>query len=430
MKLPKKKPGKRAFNTLGLTLKTQLMLIYGLLFTLLTTFSCVLINIEIGNASKHQADTIGELLSEQTASAAANMLVTGDRLSLSALLNQLVQNPYVSEASIYSIDNHRMARAESRTQNNGENNTKGNGPVYSAPINYQDVIAGYVRLYLNQDLLTHKPKEAIQIIVAVSALLLLAGLILLNIYGGKLSQKLKLIERQLHSILSLETMPPKATGEIDSISEFVEKQLTEKLKTNQEEEVDAKTEEISAILSIRAKNIGRLQQLLAPSDLVGIIRQQLAITEEATKRYGGTLSYTPEGNGYIRFSSLESNTFSLDAICCGLLIVSLSQVTTEQSIAKIQLGLGLCLSDQITEFPEEQHPAVADSAASQALMLASLPEPDGLHMLRKQLSWLPADLVDVDVSDHGDDIIYVSSINSPEADKIAKQVTEIEAHLP
>ena len=69
------------------------------------------------------------------------------------------------------------------------NGTKEEGPVYSAPINYQDVIAGYVRLSIDQKLLAQKPREAIQIIVAVSGLLFITGLIFLFFYSDKLVRK-------------------------------------------------------------------------------------------------------------------------------------------------------------------------------------------------------------------------------------------------
>ncbi|WP_263081634.1 AhpA/YtjB family protein [Endozoicomonas sp. Mp262] len=429
MKLPNKKSGIHAFpGVTRLSLKLQLMLVYGFLMSVLTVLSCLLISTEIDNSSSHQADTIGSLLSEQTASAAANMLITGDRLSLNVLLNQLTQNPYIAEASIYSIDNHRIARAEGQSPASFTNSDT-SGPVYSAPINYQDVIAGYVRLKLDYKVLTQKPKESLQVIIAVSALLLVMGLVFLNFYATKLADKLRLIERQLHSIFKTLPIEPLPATEVDRIASLVEHQLTEKIAAENAEKEKISGEKMAAIVSIRTKNFGRLQSLLAPQELIEIIRQQTAIVVEAAKTYGGTLSYTPEGNSYIRFSSQESDTFAMDALCCSLLIEKLSERATENSIARIQLGLGLCLSDQVSEFPEGQHPALANSAASQALMLASLPEPDGLHMLRKQLSWLPADITEIELSEHGDDIIRITSLTEPDDEEIEHQAEELETQF-
>ncbi|MDP0589445.1 MAG: hypothetical protein QS748_09755 [Candidatus Endonucleobacter bathymodioli] len=420
-----KKSGKLARKIFNLPLKTQLMLIYGVLMGALTIFSSLLIYSEIEHANQHQADTMGNLISGQTASAAANMLVTGDRLSLSVLLNRLAQDPYISEASIYSIDDRRIGHAVSK----GDNASERDGPIYSAPINYQDVIAGYVRLSLNQKLLTQKPKEAIQIIIAVSSILLIVGMVFLYFYSDNLARKLSLIERQLHSVLPLQSSPPEGSGEIDRIANLVEQQLTETRLLSNKENVDHADDKVTAIISINVKNIARFQQLLAPQDLMNIIQLQMEIAVEAASLYEGSLSYSPEGNVYIQFVSTESDSFAMDALCCGLLIEMLSQRIGEQSIASIKPGIGLCLSDKIPEFPKEKHPALCDSAASQALMLASLLESNGLHMLRSQLSWLPADITEIQASEHGDGIVLISAISESTSTELERQADALEESL-
>lgn len=410
------------------SIRTQFMLIYGLLMTTLTLGSILVINSEMTSSSRHQADSIGQLLSEQTASAATDMLVTGDRLSLNVLLGQLVQNPYVTQASIYSIDNRRIARAT--THKLDETLT---GPVYSSPIHYQDVIAGYARLSLNETLLTQKPREALLIITAIGILLLLAGLVFLYLYSDTLRQQLATIERQLRSILALGnhqplTMAELPTGEVSRLSSIVESQLTA-MRMKEPEEEPVQVLETAAILAIRAKNLGRLQQLLAPKDLQEILRTHSRIIDQATDYYGGSVTYTPEGNAYIRFSSNDSEAFSIDALCCGLMIAALSEKADEINIASIHVGAGLSLSDQQSEFPEERHPALGDSAASQALTLANISEPDGLHMFRSQVNWLPADLPDIQISEHHEEIVLIKGLKNEQAEELRSQIFEVSDRL-
>lgn len=420
LKLPKPKSGEQLFSAWRrLSLKVQLMLIHGVLMLLLTVFSSLLITVQMDNSSRYQADTLGSLLSKQTANAAASMLITGDRLSLNVLLNQLAQNPYIAEAAIYSIDNRRIARADSE-------NAAADALVYSAPINYQDVIAGYVRLTLDGRALNRKTREILQLTLAAGALLLLTGLLLLNFYGASLADKLRRIERQLQSIFKTLPVDPLPNTEIDRIALQVEHQLTEKMQAEKAVQDQQPQEEITAIISIRIKNLGRLQALLASQDMLELIRQQTAMMTEAAELYDGQLSYTPEGNSYIRFSSRKSPRFALDALCCSLLIQTLTHRITEQSIARIQLGLGLCFSDQISELPKEQHPSLADNAASQALVLANLSQPDGLHMLRRQLGWLPADIMEIQLSDHGDDIVHIQALSGDDHDIIEEQARTLQ----
>lgn len=398
------------------------MVIYGLFVGGLTLFSCLLVDSEISQSNQHQADMIGQLISRQTASAAGTMLVTGDRLSLSVLLNRLARNPYISEASIYTIDGQRMGYAKSKDIPLH----KQSEPTYSAPISYQDVIAGYVHLSVNQGLLTKSPREAIKAIIILSSLLFISGLILLFLYGENLGKQLLLIERQLYSILPEQPrlLGPLPKSEMLRIAKLVESELTEMHKADTANETNNQPDETIAILCIRAKNMPRLQQVLPPGDLMQIIRLQLNIATESADLYGGSLSYSPEGNGYIRFSN-SSDNFVIDALSCALLIEVLSQRLQEHSIAKVQLGMGLCLTDQLPEKSDAQHPAITNNAASQSLMLASLPEPDGLHMLRKQLSWLPTEITGIQVSEHNNDIVLISEIAETLAEEIEQQANAV-----
>ncbi|WP_257297002.1 AhpA/YtjB family protein [Endozoicomonas sp. YOMI1] len=399
------------------SIRTQLMVIFCLLMATLTIGMSLVISNEIDSSSQHQADSIGQLLSEQTASAATDMLVTGDRLSLNVLLSQLVQNPYVAEASIYSIDNQRIAKAIAKTADEGIRH-----PVYSSPIHYQDVIAGYARLSLNEDLLSQKPKEALLVIIAISLILLLAGLIFLQLYASSLATQLRLIERQLRSILPTGNPIPPMTGEITRLSAFAEQQLLEKNMAGPEENVEEQ-QETAMIAVIKVKNLGRLQQLLAPRDLQDILRTHSQIISEAADYYDGEVTYTPEGNAYLRFSSKESPTFTSDALFCCLMIEALVEKAGAINIAKTHIGIGLSVSDQQAEFPEEQHPALGDSAASQALTLANLPEMDGIYMRRSEASWLPSDLPDFAALDS--EVINIKGIKNEQANELRGQIFEM-----
>ena len=423
MKIPEKLSGVIHQWLGGFSVRAQLMIIFGVLMTSLTVTTLVIVNSELTSSSRHQADSIGQLLSEQTASATVDMLVTGDRLSLNILLSQLVQNPYVAEATIFSIDNQRIARATSQ-----RTSTNSKGPQYSAPIHYQDVIAGYVRLYLNDGLLSQKPKDALMVIIAIGLLLLLSGFIFLHLYSSTFSTRLGMIERQLYTVLPTSKAASSSSNEIARLSAFVEHQLTEKWAEKKQDET-VPPSETSAILALRAKNLGRLKQFLTPKDLQEILRQYSMVVDRSAQFYEGEVTYTPEGNAYIRFSSLDSEEFSVDALCCSLMIDALTTSAGEQEIARIHLGTGLSFSDELSEFPEEKHPALSDSAASQALHLANISEPDGLHMFHGQLGWLPADLPDLQISEFDEEIVQIKGLNGEVAELLRNQIIDIKNEL-
>ena len=200
-----------------------------------------------------------------------------------------------------------------------------------------------------------------------------------------------------------------SVNEITRITSLVENQLTETWQEAEKQEEKQKTR-TSAILAVRAKNLSRLQQLLAPKDLQQILKTYSALVELAARCYSGEVTYTPEGNAYIRFSSEENEMFSTNALSCGLMIDALLDTAGKHSIATIHIGAGLSFSEEQPEFPDDHHPALMDSAASQALHLANISEPDGLHLFRNQLSWLPANLPDLQVSEFDPDIVQVTRL--------------------
>lgn len=401
------------------------MVIYGVFIVGLMLFSYLLVNAEISESTQYQEDMIGELISHQTAGAASSMLVSGDRLSLNVLLSQLVRTSYILKASIYTIDDKRIAHAESSSILR----SKEAGAIYSAPISYQDVIAGYVRLSINQNLLTKKPVEAIKAMVILSSLLLVSGLIVIFFYGENIGKRLLLIEQQLLLILPyppqlIDALPK---NEISRIAMMVEHQLKDKYKKDIEEEEKKFSEEVRAIVCVRSKNMERLKQLLAPRELIEIIGLQGKIVAEAAAIYGGELRYSPEGHGYIKFISANSDNFVMDALNCGFLIDTLCHRMKKNSIANMQIGLGCCLADQQSEQSESFHPALTNNVASQSLMLASLQDPDGMHMLRKQLIWLPQDVTDIRISQHGDDIVLISKLSESAAKEVEDRANDLEA---
>lgn len=74
------------------------------------------IGMQFKHAMQQQADAIGESLIIQTSASASELLVANDILSLNVLLANLVRNPLVAHAAIYSVggDSRVLAEAGSR----------------------------------------------------------------------------------------------------------------------------------------------------------------------------------------------------------------------------------------------------------------------------------------------------------------------------
>ncbi|MBD9482745.1 histidine kinase [Pseudomonas sp. PDM14] len=99
-------------------------------------------------AMQQQADAVGRSLIVQTATSATELLVSNDILSLNVLLSNLVKNPLVAHAAIYSVDNRILAEAGSRPSQSLLGETEG---LYSTPITFQEVMAGQLRISLDME---------------------------------------------------------------------------------------------------------------------------------------------------------------------------------------------------------------------------------------------------------------------------------------
>ena len=111
----------------------------------LVIYACVM-GLQFRQAMHEQADALGQSLTIQTANSATELLVSNDILSLNVLLGNLVKNPLVAHAAIYSVDNRMLAEAGQRPKNGLLGEAEG---LYQTKITFGDVTAGQLRISLD-----------------------------------------------------------------------------------------------------------------------------------------------------------------------------------------------------------------------------------------------------------------------------------------
>jgi uncharacterized membrane protein affecting hemolysin expression len=145
------------------------------------------IGMQFKQAMQQQADAIGQSLIEQTAASAKEPLVSNDALSLNVLLNELVKNPLVAHAVIYSVDNRILAESGSRPVQGLLGDTDG---IYSVPITFQEVIAGQLRISLDMRQFQQPMTISLQSMGILSLILLALALSLSMRLGRHISTPL------------------------------------------------------------------------------------------------------------------------------------------------------------------------------------------------------------------------------------------------
>jgi uncharacterized membrane protein affecting hemolysin expression len=139
------------------------------------------IGMQFKHAMQQQAEALGSSLITQTATSATELLVSNDILSLNVLLNNLVKNPLVAHAAIYSVDNRILAEAGSRPSKNMLGETDG---LYSTPITFQEVIAGQLRISLDMQQFAQPMTISLQS-MGILSLILLALTLSLSLRLGR-----------------------------------------------------------------------------------------------------------------------------------------------------------------------------------------------------------------------------------------------------
>ncbi|MCZ4320942.1 AhpA/YtjB family protein [Pseudomonas anguilliseptica] len=145
------------------------------------------IGMQFKHAMQQQAEALGTSLITQTAASATELLVSNDILSLNVLLNNLVKNPLVAHAAIYSVDNRILAEAGSRPSQSMLGETEG---LYSTPITFQEVIAGQLRISLDMQQFQQPMTISLQSMGILSLILLALTLSLSMRLGRHISTPL------------------------------------------------------------------------------------------------------------------------------------------------------------------------------------------------------------------------------------------------
>ncbi|WP_397450201.1 histidine kinase [Pseudomonas sp. NA-150] len=152
----------------------------------LVIYACVM-GLQFKQAMHEQADALGQALTTQTATSATELLVSNDILSLNVLLGNLVKNPLVAHAAIYSVDNRILAEAGQRPKNGLLGEAQG---LYEIKITFQDVLAGHLRISLDMTQFQQPMTISLQSMGILSGILLALALALSLRLGRNISTPL------------------------------------------------------------------------------------------------------------------------------------------------------------------------------------------------------------------------------------------------
>lgn len=274
----------------------------------LASFSCCLLLIVIHyqqlatNLEKNQMH-LGETLVKQLAINARPALVQGDSLSLQSLLKELTELPEISQSVIFGVDNSPIAEAGKRSE----------GKAYTAAIHYQDSIAGYGLITLD-DSSQNKQLFGLLLQQLLFSLLFVACIYSVSLWlAGKLSR----IFCKLRATIKAPNYPENTRR--STISYLADDELNQLIsQVTKGPDPKAKQAENVALVHIQfSQNLHQTQHI----DELQRYQYQL---NTICKLYDGTLSLSRENAFSARFAEKSGeNDQPFRALCCAKLIIRL-----------------------------------------------------------------------------------------------------------
>lgn len=363
---------------------TQRILGLGLLLLALVIAAMVAMTARQFHASiQQQADALGETLATHTAQAVAAPLALSDSLALAAVLRELVNNPYVAHAALYSVDNRTLAEAGQRPRSGRINS------LYTRSIVFEQVIAGQLHVNIDVQRLQKPLYSGLQGLLLLGVILLLGAVPLLSRLARSASQPLAELQRWLTQPLgpaphqqrgdeigllartlarhfSLPVVaPPEATQAASSTEEDTPTVEPDTAITADAAITPDRLPEHCAVLAIGL----RLEQGiydLNPEQHEELLDHYSEALEQVAAVYQGRLLELADGQLLMLFHD-DNDAYVRHALCAAELLRAFAhtlQMEIADSGATLGMQLGVAWGPAVTDLAEQallHHPAVAEA---------------------------------------------------------------------
>ena len=277
------------------------------------------------NILRQQADNLGKLLAQQTATQLTELVLANDMISMNVILGNLARNSSIGKIAIVNIDNEIIAAARSELTMPATiiplpiefNRVQAD---YLAPITVAGSIAGYVRLSLDLSYIETGIVNNFLFVLASTVLLLIVAVTLTTTYFQYLiGFPANLLAFAISNIRKgkIEACPEPsnqnelsmAIRQFNATAEFLAQNTFLDNFGHRKPAVDPKqftpnygTQDVT-LISIKMANFHYLASTLSESILVNLLNKYYFFAGKIAQLYNGEVTYCSEDEIVINFAS-------------------------------------------------------------------------------------------------------------------------------
>ena len=318
------------------------------------------------NILRQQADNLGKLLAQQTATQLTELVLANDMISMNVILGNLARNSSIGKIAIVNIDNEIIAAARSELTTPATiiplpiefNRVQAD---YLAPITVAGSIAGYVRLSLDLSYIETGIVNNFLFVLASTLLLLIVAVTLTTTYfqyligfpANLLAFAISNIrkgeieacpEPSNQNELSMAIRQFNATAEFLAQNTFLDNFGHRKPEVDPEQFTPSYGTQDVTLISIKMANFHYLASTLSESTLVNLLNKYYFFAGKIAQLYNGQVTYCSEDEVVINFASDElEEEQAFYAICSGQLFLQLvghlNDIEGERLAAKFKLAV-------------------------------------------------------------------------------------------
>ena len=381
---------------------------------------------------KQQANSMGTVIVQQLAHASSEPLMADDVSAITLMLEQQVKNPAVIGLDIYDSRKHQIVAVGLNPEqfseldpisnwpcqvgDSGQNSHTANCTVFTSPIHYKDVLAGYARISLDNTPLENSRQRLRILLIAVTAIFILFTVLMVFPLARRLT-------KPLYQLASSSEQEDKASTEKHNLenrrdeigklaSSFRQLSHEKKQKDQLEQTIHRYLSPRVAQHLIRQQNyqlgghlvtgsvlfcdiVGytQISESLTPTETASMLNSYYRLFSKAANACHGTIDKFIGDAMMVLFSiPEEDDEHGLHAITCALLMQAITQAVNrarqKQAFQTLQFRIGICSGEMMAGnlgSEDRMDYTVIGDTVNLASRLCSLCPPGGItiHALTK-----------------------------------------------